>query len=79
MGTGTIEEAQRWVEYLQCERTVPYYAELRKKHGYPEPWGIKYWSRETRWTVLANGTPECEDYCKKARKRLNDATHRPEY
>jgi alpha-N-arabinofuranosidase len=43
MGTGTIKEAQEWVEYCNVEEG-PYYAELRKKHGYPEPYNIKYWS-----------------------------------
>src|SRR6478609_3633587 len=43
MGTGTIEEARRWVEYCNVKEG-PYYAELRKKHGYPEPYNIRYWS-----------------------------------
>ncbi len=43
MGTGTIEEAQRWVEYCNVKEG-PYYAEMRKKHGFPEPYNVKYWS-----------------------------------
>jgi alpha-N-arabinofuranosidase len=43
MGTGTIEEARRWVEYCNVKEG-PFYSELRKKHGYPEPYHIKYWS-----------------------------------
>jgi alpha-N-arabinofuranosidase len=43
MGTGTIEEAQQWVEYCNV-KDGPYYAELRKKHGFPEPYNIKFWS-----------------------------------
>jgi alpha-N-arabinofuranosidase len=39
MGTGTIEEAQRWVEYCNVKEG-PYFAELRRKHGYPEPHNI---------------------------------------
>src|SRR5687768_3954000 len=39
MGTGTIEEAQRWVEYTNVKEGS-YYAELRKKHGYAEPYNI---------------------------------------
>ena len=35
MGTGTIEEERRWVEYCNV-KDGPYYSELRKKHGYPE-------------------------------------------
>lgn len=42
MGTGTIEEAMQWVEY--CNGTGDtYYANLRRKHGYAEPFNVKYW------------------------------------
>jgi alpha-N-arabinofuranosidase len=68
MGTGTIEEAQRWVEYCNV-REGPYYAELRKKHGYPEPHNIKYWSLGNEmdgfWQM---GHLNAEDYSKKARE-----------
>src|SRR5688572_15649690 len=40
MGTGTIEEAQRWVEYCNVKEGS-FYAELRKEHGYAEPHNIK--------------------------------------
>lgn len=43
MGTGTIEEARRWVEYCNVKEGL-FYAELRKKNGYPEPYHVKYWS-----------------------------------
>ena len=68
MGTGTIEEARRWVEYCNV-KDGPYYAELRKKHGYPEPYNIKYWSlgneMDGPWQM---GHMNAEDYCKKARE-----------
>ncbi len=68
MGTGTIEEAQRWVEYCNVKEG-PYYAELRKKNGYPEPYGIKYWSLGNEmdgfWQM---GHLNAEDYSKKARE-----------
>jgi alpha-N-arabinofuranosidase len=79
MGTGTIEEAQRWVEYCNVKEG-PYYAELRKKHGYPEPHNIKYWSLGNEmdgfWQM---GHLNAEDYSKKAREaaklmRLTDPT-----
>ena len=42
MGTGTIEEAMHWIEY--CNGTGDtYYANLRRSHGYEEPFGVKYW------------------------------------
>ncbi|HEY6899590.1 MAG TPA: alpha-L-arabinofuranosidase C-terminal domain-containing protein [Puia sp.] len=66
MGTGTIEEARRWVEYCNVKEG-PYYAELRRKHGYPEPWNVKYWSlgneMDGPWQM---GHLNAEDYSKKA-------------
>ena len=79
LGTGTIEEAQRWVEYTNVKEG-PYYAELRKKHGYPEPHNIKYWSlgneMDGYWQM---GHLNAEDYVKKAREaaklmKLTDPT-----
>lgn len=79
MGTGTIEEAQWWVEYCNIKEG-PYYAELRKKHGYSEPHNIKYWSlgneMDGPWQM---GHLNAEDYTKKAREaaklmRLTDPT-----
>lgn len=68
MGTGTIEEAQRWVEYCNV-KSGPYYAELRKKYGHPEPYDIKYWSLGNEmdgfWQM---GHLNAEDYSKKARE-----------
>ncbi len=68
MGTGTIEEAREWVEYCNVKEG-PYYAELRKKNGFPEPYGIKYWSLGNEmdgfWQM---GALTAEDYSKKARE-----------
>ncbi len=42
MASGTAEEAANWVEY--CNGTSDtYYANLRRQHGYNEPFHIKYW------------------------------------
>lgn len=42
MGTGTVAEAMHWVEY--CNGTGnTYYANLRRAHGYEEPFNVKYW------------------------------------
>jgi len=66
MGTGTIEEAQEWVVYTNVAEG-PYYAELRKKHGFPDPYGIRYWSLGNEmdgfWQI---GHLNAEDYTKKA-------------
>ena len=68
MGTGTIEEARRWVEYCNVKEG-PYFAELRKKNGYPEPYHVKYWSlgneMDGPWQM---GHLNAEDYSKKARE-----------
>jgi len=68
MGTGSIEEARNWVEYCNVKEG-PYYAELRKKHGYPEPYKVKYWSlgneMDGYWQM---GALSAEDYVKKARE-----------
>ncbi|MBN2611920.1 MAG: alpha-N-arabinofuranosidase [Bacteroidales bacterium] len=68
MGTGTILEAQQWVEYCNVKEG-PYFAELRKEHGFPEPHNIKYWSLGNEmdgfWQM---GALSAEDYSKKARE-----------
>jgi len=68
MGTGTIEEARQWVEYCNVKEG-PYFAELRREHGYPEPHNVKYWSLGNEmdgfWQM---GHLNAEDYSKKARE-----------
>ena len=42
MATGTPEEAAEWVEY--CNGTGDtYWANLRREHGYPKPFNVRYW------------------------------------
>ena len=68
LGTGTIEEAQWWVEYCNADGGS-YYSELRKKHGYLAPHNVKYWSlgneMDGPWQM---GHLNAEDYVKKARE-----------
>jgi alpha-N-arabinofuranosidase len=42
VGTGTPEEAARWVEYCNGDASTPM-GTLRAANGYPEPYGVKYW------------------------------------
>lgn len=43
LSTGTPDEAADWVDY--CNGTEDtYYANLRRSHGYPEPFNVKYWA-----------------------------------
>src|SRR5882672_6512748 len=42
MGSGTMDEAQAWVEY--CNGTGDtYYANLRRQNGREQPYNVKYW------------------------------------
>lgn len=66
MGTGTVEEAMNWVEYCNSTRDT-YYANLRRSHGYEEPFGVKYWGLGNEmfgpWQM---NHLSAEDYAKKA-------------
>ena len=43
MGSGTALEAMNWIEY--CNGTgSTYYADLRRQHGFEEPFNVHYWS-----------------------------------
>ena len=68
MGSGTMDEAQAWLEY--CNGTAnTYWANLRRANGHPEPYDVKYWGLGNEmygtWQIGAS-TPE--DYVKKARQ-----------
>jgi len=41
-GLGTLRDAVEWVEY--CNSTTPSkFANLRRRHGYEEPFNVRYW------------------------------------
>ncbi len=42
VGTGTVQEAVDWVEYVTSGNESPM-TELRKKNGREDPWNVKYW------------------------------------
>jgi len=42
LGTGTLDEALRWLEYCNGEENT-YYVNLRRKYGHMEPYGVKFW------------------------------------
>jgi len=68
MGTGTLDEAQAWVEY--CNGTGnTYWANLRRQNGHDEPYNVKYWGLGNEmygsWQI---GMLEAPDYIKKARE-----------
>ena len=68
MGSGSMDEAQAWVEY--CNGTGnTHWANLRREHGQPAPYGVRYWGLGNemygRWQI---GALSAEDYVKKARQ-----------
>jgi len=42
LGTGTWVEAQRWVEYVNCDQDTAV-TRMRRKNGRAEPWKVIYW------------------------------------
>ncbi|HUX85975.1 MAG TPA: alpha-L-arabinofuranosidase C-terminal domain-containing protein [Chloroflexota bacterium] len=66
MGSGTMDEAQGWVEY--CNGTGnTYWANLRRANGHPEPYGVKYWGLGNEmYGVWQIGALPPEDYVQKA-------------
>ncbi len=67
MGSGTMDEAQAWVEYCNGTGNTGW-ANLRRKHGYPDPHRVRYWGLGNEmyggWQI---GNLSAEDYVKKAR------------
>jgi alpha-N-arabinofuranosidase len=68
MGTGTLDEAQGWVEY--CNGTGDtHWANLRRAHGHPAPHRVRYWGLGNemygRWQV---GALPADEYVRKARE-----------
>ncbi|MCF7567268.1 alpha-N-arabinofuranosidase [Sabulilitoribacter arenilitoris] len=42
VGSGTVQEAVEWVEYITSSNKSPM-TDLRKKNGRKNPWNVKYW------------------------------------
>ena len=68
MGTGTMDEAQAWVEY--CNGTGnTHWANLRRANGHAEPYNVKYWGLGNEmygaWQI---GATTAEEYVGKARQ-----------
>jgi alpha-N-arabinofuranosidase len=68
MGTGTLDEAQAWVEY--CNGTGDtHWANLRRANGHAEPYRVRYWGLGNemygRWQI---GALPAEEYVRKARE-----------
>lgn len=66
MGTGTLDEALAWIEYCNFT-TDTYYAQMRVKNGYPEPYHVRYIGVGNEcWGPWQIEQLSKEDYAKKA-------------
>src|SRR5205823_7874438 len=67
LGSGTMDEAQAWVEYCNGTGNTSW-AGLRRAHGHPEPHRVRYWGLGNEmWGPWQIGHCTAEDYVKKAR------------
>ena len=73
VGSGTVEEMSKWIEYLNFDGESPM-AGLRKENGHPAPFNVKYWGvGNENWGCGGNMTAEFyadqykrfASYCKK--------------
>jgi alpha-N-arabinofuranosidase len=58
VGSGTVEEMSKWVEYLNFDGLSPM-TEWRAKNGRPKPWNVQYWGvGNENWGCGGNMTAE---------------------
>ena len=58
VGSGTVEEMSKWVEYINFDGVSPM-ANLRRENGMDKAWGIKYWGvGNENWGCGGNMTAE---------------------
>jgi len=58
VGSGTVEEMAKWVEYLNSDARSTM-TDLRKQNGRNEPWRVKYWGvGNESWGCGGNMTPD---------------------
>jgi alpha-L-arabinofuranosidase len=58
VGSGTVQEASEWVEYMNSSAKSPM-TELRKKNGREKPWNVKFWAvGNESWGCGGNMTPD---------------------
>ncbi len=58
VGSGTVQEASEWVEYITSENISPM-TDLRKKNGREDPWNVKFWGiGNESWGCGGDLTPE---------------------
>jgi alpha-N-arabinofuranosidase len=58
VGSGTVEEMSKWIEYLNFDGLSPL-TTLRKKNGRDKPWNVSFWGvGNESWGCGGNMTPE---------------------
>jgi alpha-N-arabinofuranosidase len=58
VGSGTVRELSRWVEYCNFDGVSPM-ADLRRKNGRAEPWKVRFWGiGNENWGCGGDMTPE---------------------
>lgn len=58
VGSGTVEEMSKWVEYLNSDGNSPM-TQLRKQNGRDKPWKVGFWGvGNESWGCGGNMTPE---------------------
>ncbi|MFB3897957.1 MAG: alpha-N-arabinofuranosidase, partial [bacterium] len=58
VGSGTVQELEQWVEYMNSDSNSSI-AQLRKKNGREQSWGVKYWGLgNENWGAGGNMLPE---------------------
>ncbi|MET0244197.1 MAG: alpha-L-arabinofuranosidase C-terminal domain-containing protein [Flavitalea sp.] len=58
VGSGTVEEMSKWIEYLNFSGESPM-SKLRKENGHAEPWNVAFWGvGNENWGCGGNMTAE---------------------
>ncbi len=58
VGSGTVEYAYDWIEYVNSDMNSPM-ANLRRKNGREEPWNVKFWGiGNENWGCGGNMNPD---------------------
>lgn len=67
-GSGTPEEAARWVAYCNSPVTTEQGAR-RAQNGHPSPYNVQYWGIGNEvWGPWQIGTTSAEEYCRRAER-----------
>ena len=58
VGSGTVEEMSKWIEYLNFDGISPM-TNMRKQNGREKPWGVSFWGiGNENWGCGGNMSPE---------------------